>query len=91
MGDQRNSSRPRSQKNLGQGSSPSSSVFFVLTGQSGSMADAIFLGETTIPALAPGASVPINQTIALPVRLPSGVSLNSVGYARIEVLTNPEN
>ena len=78
-------------QNLGQGASPSSSVFFVLTGQTGSLTDAIFLGETTIPALAPGASAPISQTITLPVRLPSGVSLGSVGYARIEVLTNPEN
>ncbi len=78
-------------QNLGEGASPSSSVFFVLTGQSGSLTDAIFLGETTIPALAPGGSTPINQTITLPVRLPSGVSLGNVGYARIEVLTNPEN
>ena len=66
-------------------------VFFVLTGQTGSLTDAIFLGETTIPALAPGATQQINQTLALPVRLPAGVSLGSVGYARIEVLTNPEN
>jgi hypothetical protein len=78
-------------QNLGLGASPSSLVFFVLTGQTGSLTDAIFLGETTIPALAPGASTPIDQTISLPVRLPSGVSLGSVGYARIEVLTNPEN
>ena len=78
-------------QNLGLGASPSSSVFFVLTGQTGSLTDAIFLGETTIPALAPGAAQQISQTITLPVRLPSGVSLGSVGYARIEVLTNPEN
>jgi CARDB len=78
-------------QNLGQGASPSSLVDFVLTGQTGSLTDAIFLAETTIPALAPGASAPINQTITLPVRLPAGVSLGSVGYARIEMLTNPEN
>ncbi len=78
-------------QNLGQGASPSSLVFFVLTGQTGSLTDAIFLGETTIPALAPGATAPINQTVVLPVRLPAGVSLGNVGYARIEVLTNPEN
>ena len=59
--------------------------------QTGSLTDAIFLGQTTIPALASGAAQSINQTIALPIRLPSGVSLGSVGYARIEVITNPEN
>jgi CARDB len=78
-------------QNLGAGASPASNVFFVLTGQSGSLTDAIFLGQTTIPALASGGAQTINQTIALPIRLPAGVSLGSVGYARIEVLTNPEN
>jgi hypothetical protein len=78
-------------QNLGLGAAPASLVFFVLTGQTGSLTDAIFLGETTIPALAPDASQAIDQTVSLPVRLPAGVSLGSVGYARIEVLTNPEN
>ena len=36
---------------------------FVLTGQNGSLTDAIFLGQTTIPALAAGASAAINQTL----------------------------
>jgi CARDB len=78
-------------QNLGLGAAPASKVFFVLTGQTGSLTDAIFLGQTTIPALASGAAQSVNQTITLPVRLPAGVSLGSVGYARIEVLTNPEN
>lgn len=78
-------------QNLGAGAAPPSTVFFILTGQSGSLTDAIFLGETTIPALASGASQPINQTLQLPATLPAGVQLGSVGYARIEVLTNPEN
>jgi CARDB len=78
-------------QNLGAGGAPPSSVFFVLTGQSGSLTDAIFLGETTLPALASGASQPINQTLQLPITLPAGVQLNSVGYVRVEVLTNPEN
>ena len=78
-------------ENLGLGASPASLVFFVLTGETGSLADAIFLGETTIPALAPGASAAIDQTVALPVRLPAGVSLGNVGYARLELITNPEN
>jgi hypothetical protein len=78
-------------QNLGLGASPASSMFLILTGQTGSLTDAIFLGETPVSALAPGASQQISQTVALPIRLPSGVSLGSVGYARIEVLTNPEN
>ena len=78
-------------QNLGAGASPASKVFFILTGQSGSLVGAIFLGQTTIPALASGASQSLTQTIALPIRLPTGVSLGSIGYARIEVVTNPEN
>ncbi len=78
-------------QNLGLGGAPASKVFFVLTGQSGSLTDAIFLGEASLPALAAGASQQVSQTLNLPVRLPSGVTLGSVGYARIEVLTNPEN
>jgi len=78
-------------QNLGLGAAPSSQLFFVLTGQSGSLTDAIFLGETTIPALASGASQQVTQTLQLPDRLPAGVTLNSVGYGRIEVLTNPDN
>jgi CARDB len=78
-------------QNLGLGASPASKVFFILTGQTGSLTDAIFLGQTTIPALASGAAQSINQTVALPIRLPAGVALGSVGYARIEVITNPEN
>jgi hypothetical protein len=78
-------------QNLGLGASPASKVFFILTGQTGSINGAIFLGQTTIPALASGAAQAVSQTIALPIRLPSGVSLGSIGYARIEVITNPEN
>jgi hypothetical protein len=78
-------------QNLGAGASPASTVFFVLTGQSGSLTDAIFMGQTSIPALASGASQQVTQSLQLPVRLPSGVTLGSVGYARIEVITNPEN
>jgi hypothetical protein len=78
-------------QNLGLGASPASKVFFILTGQSGSLNGAIFLGQTTIPGLASGAAQSVSQTVALPIRLPSGVSLGSIGYARIEVFTNPEN
>ena len=59
-------------QNLGAGAAPPSNVFFVLTGQSGSLTDAIFLGETTLPALASGASQQINQTLQLPIRVAVG-------------------
>ena len=78
-------------QNLGAGAAPASTLFFILTGQTGSLTDAIFLGQTTVPALASGASQQVSQTLQLPIRLPAGVTLGSVGYARIEVLTNPEN
>jgi hypothetical protein len=78
-------------QNLGLGAAPPSTLFFVLTGQTGSLNDAIFLGEAAIPALASGVSQQINQTLQLPIHLPAGVTLGSVGYARVEVLTNPEN
>jgi hypothetical protein len=78
-------------QNLGQGAAGPFQVFFLLTGQAGSINDAIYLGQTTISGLAAGATQPITQTLTLPTRLPSGVSLNSVGYARIAVIADPEN
>jgi hypothetical protein len=78
-------------QNLGQGGAGPFQVFFLLTGQAGTVNDAIYLGQTTISGLAPGATQPITQTLTLPTRLPSGVTLNSVGYARIAVIADPEN
>ena len=59
-------------QNLGQGDAGPFQVFFLLTGQAGSINDAIYLGQTTITGLAAGASQPITQTLTLPTRLPSG-------------------
>jgi CARDB len=78
-------------QNIGQGDAGPFQVFFVLTGQAGSINDAIYLGQTTISGLAAGASQLVNQTLTLPSRLPSGVTLNSVGYARIAVIVDPDN
>ncbi len=64
-------------------------MFFLLTGQAGSISDAIYLGQTTVSGLAAGASQEIDQTLTLPTRLPSGVTLNSVGYARIAEIVDP--
>jgi hypothetical protein len=78
-------------QNLGQGDAGPFQVFFVLTGQTGSINDAIYLGQTTISGLAAGASQQVNESLTLPTRLPSGVSLNSVGYGRIAVIVDPDN
>jgi hypothetical protein len=78
-------------QNLGTGSAGPFLVRFLLTGQSGTLNDAIFLGDASIPGLASGYSQQINQTLQLPNRLPAGVTLNSVGYARIAVIVDPEN
>jgi len=78
-------------QNLGLGNAGSFLVRFLLTGQSGSSNDAIFLGDATIPALAAGFSQPLTQTLQLPTRLPAGVTLNNVGYARIAVIVDAEN
>ena len=57
-------------QNLGQGDAGPFQVFFVLTGQAGSISDAIYLGQTTVSGLAAGGSQEINQTLTLPTRLP---------------------
>ena len=78
-------------QNIGQGDAGPFQVFYLLTGQAGSITDAIYLGQTNVPSLAAGANDPIAQTLTLPNRLPSGVTLNSVGYGRIAVVVDPDN
>ena len=78
-------------QNLGQGAAGQFQVSYLLTGQAGTINDAIYLGQTTVSGLAAGASQAINQTLTLPTRLPAGVTLNSVGYAKIAMIVDPEN
>jgi len=78
-------------QNLGQADAGPFLVRFLLTGQAGTINDAIFLGDATIPGLAAGYNQQITQTLQLPNRLPAGVTLNNVGYARIAVVVDPEN
>jgi len=78
-------------QNIGQADAGSFLVRFLLTGLNGTTNDAIFLGDATIPSLAAGYNQPITQTLQLPSRLPAGVSLGNVGYARIAVIVDPEN
>jgi hypothetical protein len=66
-------------------------VRFLLVGPSGNTTRSIFLGDATVPSLAPGYSQPITQTLTLPSRLPDGVVLDSVGKGKIVVVADPEN
>ncbi len=77
-------------QNLGQAPSGPFTVRFLLTGSDGSIANAIFLGQTTVPGLQPNTSEQINQTIELPSTLPSGVTLSSVGVGRVAVYVDPD-
>jgi hypothetical protein len=78
-------------QNLGLGAAGAFQVFYVLTGQTGSISDAIYLGQTVVNGLAAGASQSISQTLTLPSRLPAGVTLGSVGYARVAEIVDPDN
>lgn len=78
-------------QNLGQGAAGPFQVDFLLTGSTGAINNAIYLGQATINGLAAGASQSINQTLTLPVRVPAGVNLGSVGYARVAEIVDPSN
>jgi hypothetical protein len=78
-------------QNLAQGAAGPFLVRFLLTGQAGSLTDALFLGDASVSGLAAGASQQVAQSLTLPGRLPNGVTLSSVGYARIAVIVDPEN
>jgi len=78
-------------QNLGQGPAGAFLVRYLLTGQSGSLTDALYLGDATVNGLAAGASQEVTQSLQLPGRLPNGVTLSSVGYARVAVIIDPEN
>ncbi|MDR3617802.1 MAG: CARDB domain-containing protein [Paludisphaera borealis] len=78
-------------QNMGEADPGPFRVRFLLVGPSGNTTRSIFLGDATIPGLAPGYSQPINQTLTLPSRLPDGVVLDSVGIGKIVVVADPEN
>ena len=66
-------------------------VMYLLTGTGGSLANAVFLGESTLPALTAGASQVVNQTVLLPSVLPNGQSIPSDALGRIAVLVDPDH
>ena len=78
-------------QNMGQADPGPFQVRFLLVGPSGNTTRSIFLGDATVPSLAPGYSQPIDQTLTLPSRLPDGVVLDSIGMGKIVVVADPEN
>ena len=78
-------------QNLGDANPGPFVVRFVLVGASGNISDGIFLGDTTVAGLAPGAAAVVSQTDTLPLRLPATVTLSSLGVGRIAVIVDPEN
>jgi hypothetical protein len=78
-------------QNLGTANAGPFSVQFLLIGQNGTINQGIFLGEAQIPGLAAGFNQPLVQTLQLPSRIPAGMSLNGVGYAKIAVIVDAED
>jgi hypothetical protein len=78
-------------QNLGQSDAPAMEVMYLLTGSGGSLASAVFLGETTLPPLAKGATEVVSQTVHLPSVLPNGVTIPSSSIGRIAVLVDPDH
>lgn len=77
-------------QNLGRADAGPFHVKFVLTGANGSLDHAIYLGDAAIDGLKSGYNQQIIQTLNLPNRLPSGLTLNSVGVGKIAVLIDQD-
>src|SRR5262249_60251843 len=78
-------------QNVGRGDGAPLPVRFLRIGNNGQVNQGIFLGDAHIPGLAAGFDQSLVQTLQLPTRVPAGMNLNSVGYAKIAVLINAEN
>ncbi len=78
-------------QNLGQANAGPFTVRFLLVGQNGSINQGLFLGDAQIPGLQAGFNQQIVQALTLPDRLPAGITLNSIGWARIAVIVNADN
>jgi hypothetical protein len=78
-------------QNLGQADPGPFRVRFVLVGLSGDVTHGLFLGDTIVNSLQPGAIQQVTQNLTLPLRLPAGVTLSSLSTGRIAVIVDPEN
>ncbi|MGB2611687.1 MAG: CARDB domain-containing protein, partial [Isosphaeraceae bacterium] len=78
-------------QNLGDANPGPFRIRFVLVGAGGDITHGIFLGDSMVAGLAPGAATVVSQTDTLPLRLPADVTLSSLGVGRIAVIVDPEN
>jgi hypothetical protein len=78
-------------QNIGQGDSGPFKVVYLLVGASGSLANGIVLADVPISGLKAGATTNLTQTLQLPVRVPSGLTLSSVGIGKIAMVIDPED
>jgi hypothetical protein len=78
-------------QNLGQVDPGPFRVRFILVGAGGDTSHGIFLGDTTVKSLLPGSAAVVTQSFTLPLRLPAGVTLSTLGVGRIAVILDPEN
>lgn len=77
-------------KNSGHLDSSAYRVRFLLVGTNSDMSNALFLADATVDPLTAGTTHDVVQTLTIPTKLPSGVSLNGT-QARIAVIVDPEH
>lgn len=78
-------------QNVGQADAGPFHVSFLLTGANGTLDRAIYIGGADVAGLKAGANQDITQTLSLPNRLPSGVTLSSAAIGRIAMIVDPED
>ncbi len=78
-------------ENLGQADAGPFHLQFLLTGASGSLDHAIYLGDASVNGLKKGFDQLVSQTLHLPGRLPNGLMLDSVGVGRIAAVVDPDH
>ncbi|QEH33492.1 hypothetical protein OJF2_19940 [Aquisphaera giovannonii] len=78
-------------QNLGNADQGPFRVRFVLVNGSGSTNSGLFLGDAMVDGLAAGGLTTLTQSLTLPNRLPSGMSLSSQEVGRIAVIVDPEH
>src|SRR5262249_30608729 len=78
-------------QNLGTADAGPFRIRFVFVGLNGATSPGLYLGDALIPSLKAGYDQQVVQTLTLPNRVPAGMTLNSIGYARIAVIVDAEN
>ena len=76
--------------NAGKADPGSFRVRYLLVGSGGTIGNALFLADTTVNGLAPGATTNVMTTLRLPARPPGGATVNAPGLARIALVIDPE-